>query len=149
MTEIKGDIWKVGQGFWAICVTTNGIVKNNGCAVMGQGIALQAVQRYPGIDRRLGDLLRQKGNHVYLLNADLTKPFIISFPTKNDWRDDSSLALIQQSAHELCELMDHYRALTVIMTRPGCGNGHLYWPDVREVLLPIFADRPITIISPE
>ena len=34
----------------AVCVTTNGEIRVNGCAVMGKGIALEAKQRFNGMN---------------------------------------------------------------------------------------------------
>lgn len=49
----------------AVCVTTNGIVKANGEAVMGAGIAKEA-NRY-NLARELGTRLRAGGNHCYMI----------------------------------------------------------------------------------
>ena len=35
----------------------NGVVKKDGCAVMGGGIALEAKERFPNLPKRLGELL--------------------------------------------------------------------------------------------
>jgi len=62
MKEITGDIWDFYEkGFW-IVITTNGNVKDNGEAVMGKGIALQARQRYPLLPSMLGKGILEIGN---------------------------------------------------------------------------------------
>lgn len=51
MKEVYGDIWEYHkQGYW-IVITTNGFVKKNGCAVMGRGVAKQAVTKYPSLPK--------------------------------------------------------------------------------------------------
>ena len=61
-----GDIFELPKNRnEAVCITTNGIVKKNGCAVMGAGIAKQANMSFNGLARDLGALLSQYGNRVY------------------------------------------------------------------------------------
>lgn len=63
----------------AVCITTNGIVKTNGEAVMGAGIAKEANIRY-NLARELGTKLRNGGNHCYIIGR--SDKAVISFPTK-------------------------------------------------------------------
>lgn len=37
MREIKGDLWRYYAAGVPCCITVNGFVKANGCAVMGRG----------------------------------------------------------------------------------------------------------------
>lgn len=135
----------------AMCVTTNGMVKRNGEAVMGAGIAKAVYQRYNtrGIASILATHLRKTGNHVYdlgLYGNQNGQFHMISFPTKNDWRDPSDLALIEQSAKELAQLCDRLGIQSCFLPRPGCSNGKLRWENVRPVIAPILDDR-FTIIT--
>jgi len=139
MLELPGDLWTIEAD--ARCVTTNGVVRPSGALVMGAGNARQAIQRYPGIDKRLGRLVRAYGNRPYYL-ADLG---IISFPTKHDWHNDSDLELIQISALHLVELADEHKLARVALPRPGCGLGGLEWADVRPVLAVILDDRFLVV----
>jgi len=142
--EIKGDIWESGAN--AICVTTNGIVKNDGKAVMGAGIAEQAAKRYPPLPDYLGHCLRQLGNHVFIFplasnGLDLVDPMIVTFPTKNDWKKNSDIELILQSAKELVVIADQHRWKRVALPRAGCGKGGLKWEQIRPLLQQILDDR--------
>lgn len=142
MREVVGDLWETECE--ARCITTNGITLHDGTAVMGAGIARQAKERYPWLPRHLGMLLRERGNHVYYLGK-WEKAKLITFPTKHDWRDPSDLSLIRQSCQEL-------KALgikgTVIMTRPGCGNGGLDWAAVKPILEQELPEENYVVISP-
>lgn len=133
MRELVGDLWALPAG--ARCITTNGIVKSNGEAVMGAGVALSAKQRYPDLPRVLGRLIRQFGNHVHYVGYR-DNVHLYSFPTKNDWRDPSDPELIERSARELRGILlpDLERIHPVVMTRPGCGNGGLDWAAVRPIM---------------
>ena len=128
MKLIRGNIWK--SGAMGICVTTNGIVKKNGDAVMGRGIALQAAQRYPELAPELGRRLTLWGNKVYTM--------IITFPTKHHWKDPSDIELIKNSAHQLVEAWQHEQRCALPF--PGCANGGLRIPDVLSVIQPILSD---------
>jgi len=151
LREVVGDLWNLGRAYGAICVPTNGLVKNNGDAVMGRGVALQAVARYPGCERILGDQLKAHGNHVTVISSDPSKPILFAFPTKHDWRDPSDPDLIRRSCRELAELIvTRYRpGFTCLLPRPGVGLGGLDWESiVRPILVAQFDGNPdIAIVS--
>jgi hypothetical protein len=145
MREIQGDIWAT-QCDW-LCITTNGMVRNDGRAVMGRGIARQAKDLIPDIDLRLASSLVAKGNVVSVIALYQNK-WIISFPTKNDWRMDSDLELIKQSALQLKAHFDNQSSKpTVLLPRPGCANGHLNWSEVKNVIAPILTDEEFIIVN--
>ena len=131
-----------------IAITTNGIVKNNGAAVMGKGVALTATKIFPGIDRVLGNKLKESGNHVHHLGIFRYMDHnvsVFSFPTKHDWRNDSDLSLIIQSAKEIEALTDDIHSDTycnnIFMPMPGCGCGNLKEQDVVAALNPILSHK--------
>ncbi len=141
MIEKRGDLWKSDTAW--IAVTTNGICKANGDAVMGAGCAKEARDKLPGIDAKLGKLLRQYGNQVHNLGAwsvpDLGARVIVSLPTKAHWRDSSTPELIRRSCRELRDLA--LRSIgedgllpTVALPRPGCSNGRLGWSVVKPIV---------------
>jgi len=140
MIEKKGNIWD-GIGVCnAICITTNGIVKNNGALVMGAGIALDAVRRFPGLDLKLGSAVSKYGN-VPAIGTVTQKTAIISFPTKNNFKDKSDISLIVKSANLLTMIADKLKWQTIFMTRPGCGLGGLEWLVVYTHISPILDNR--------
>ena len=148
MIEVNGDLWEFDADYR--CITTNGYIKRDGTAVMGRGCAREATERYPGINEVLGDLMGEHGNHVHELawfDANEVKAQdVISFPVKHHWREKADLDLIERSAKELLELIDYYdqayeQRTTVVVPRPGCGNGQLDWSEVKPRLEPYFDDR--------
>lgn len=148
MILLKCDLFdEMFDNFYnAVCVTTNGIVKNNGEAVMGKGCALQFAQTYLEIPKVLGTKLKTKGNHCHVLkilnNIDTCeKTYICSFPTKHNWKDNSDLALIEQSCKELVNATNKMNWKKVLIPIPGVGNGKLYWVDVKQVLEKYLDDR--------
>jgi hypothetical protein len=145
MKVIKNNIWKYHNPGYVV-ITTNGNINKNGECIMGKGIALEAKQRYPNLPYLLGQNIQVLGNHVFwYLDAH-----IITFPTKHNWRDKSSLELIEQSAKEL--LNTYVKALQtgvspdIYMPKPGCGNGGLTWEEVEPVIEP-YIGNIVTIVD--
>jgi hypothetical protein len=144
MLEDKIDLFNPPKYIDAICITTNGITRYNGSLVMGKGVALGAKEKFLGIDERLGKLVKSGGNHVYLawMWEHNGKPtFVLSFPTKNHWKDTSDLNLIIQSSGELVRVVDQLALDKVLLPRPGCANGGLSWEQVKSAIGPILDDR--------
>lgn len=131
----------------AVCVTTNGMVKASGVAVMGAGIAKQANARFSGLAQDLGMLLSKYGNQAYDMGSYKDKISgywmrIITFPTKYHWREDSDLALIKVSAEQLLAICDQGGITRCYLPCPGCENGRLDWENqVRPLLDTILDDR--------
>jgi len=81
ITEENKNLWNFSPEIYYRVITTNGNIKNNGEAVMGKGIALQAKERYPGLPSLLANHIKKCGN-VISISPDYK---IITFPTKNNW----------------------------------------------------------------
>jgi hypothetical protein len=135
LIEKLTDLWTEPAD--ARCVTTNGVLTTTGKLVMGAGVALQAKIMYSGIDSTLGLLVSRIGNVPYYLE----RWSMISFPTKNHWRDDSSLELIEKSAIRVLVLVNLYDLKKIVLPRPGCGYGNLKWEQVKPVIERIFDER--------
>lgn len=152
MRESVGDLFTDFQDADAICITTNGFVKADGRCVMGRGCAKTAKNTWLGVDKTLGDLISKHGNHVHGLllpdhDTDYGTPAILSFPVKHHWREEADLKLIKRSARELMAIINGMRFKSVILPRPGCGNGRLKWRDVKSVLKKILDDRVIVVTN--
>lgn len=147
MLEIIGNIFDLNS--WsckpttpeiALCVTTNGVVKANGQAVMGAGIAKAFTIIYPQLPTILGQKLACCGNQVHYLLTD-ANAHILSFPTKHHWRGSSSLSLIENSAKTLAELAVLRPYCTFVLTQPGCGLGGLSWLMVNDAISPMLPNN--------
>jgi hypothetical protein len=139
MMEIQGNLWK-HYGTAIIAVTTNGLVSKNGKAVLGNGCARQAGERFPELARTLGTLLVEQGNHVmYLGNG------IVNFPVEHTPFENPDLRLIERSTQELVALTEAMGWEKVVVPRPGCGGGGLSWKEVKPVLEKYFDDRFLVI----
>lgn len=134
----------------AFCVTTNSMIKRNGELVMGKGIAKYVNDTYPSIAGILAEHIREYGNTPMMIKLrskkDGASRFIISLPTKKDWRDNSDIKLIQESCKEIIRIADTAHLNIVYLTRPGCGCGGLNWEkDVKPVIEKILDDRFVVV----
>ena len=131
MKEITGDIWEHAKRLDAyVVIPTNGTVKINGECVMGRGLAKQAAERYPDLAKKLGDDINKTGNRVYVFEGLK----LIAFPVKYSWWEMASPELIDRSAAELREAIYTSPECTVLIPHVGCGNGRLFWRDVKPIL---------------
>lgn len=141
MKEEDGELFGLGRDADATVVTTNGVVKANGRAVMGRGVALQAAKHFPNLSYRLGQKIEKDGNHVYVFEFEDVERIVVTFPVKVHWREPAKLELIERSTAELVEIAGNYGWQKVVLPRPGCGNGKLEWEEVRAVIEPLLDDR--------
>jgi hypothetical protein len=162
MLEIQANIWAIANQYNAIVITTNGCVKKNGEAVMGRGIAKEATERYPNIQKHLGYMLLQNGNHVNIFNLpEWPNPKnVFTLPVKPEfglngemgWKAKADISLIERSIQELVTLINSLSYTNesgktysffqrILMPRPGCGAGGLRWEDVKPVIEPYLDDR--------
>lgn len=134
----------------AVCITTNGVTKSNGYAVMGAGLALAAAKKWPVMPANLGLMLERKGNHVheavYVVGPQGVKLTVVSFPTKWHWRQQADLSLIVSSAQELRDLSTKRGWTNVLLPWPGCGMGGLKRSVVQPVISKLLDDR-FTIVQ--
>jgi len=143
MIEIKGDIWSFWQSRQWVAITTNGIVKKDGTAVMGKGIALQAAQRFPDLPKQLALKIKSMGNCVFIF----PEYRVATFPTKTDWKNNSDLLLIGDSCRQLRQLLFIHSIEKIFLPRPGCENGGLLWKDVKPVLESILIEDRFVVVE--
>ena len=122
------------------CITTNGVVKNNGELVMGRGCAGQARDKWPNIAIDLGKLVKIYGNRPFMLPYNVT-----SFPTKWHFKEIADQNLIKNSFNILLrtclQMNDPFPEgsrdgvwHTFLLPKPGCKNGRLSWDSVSGML---------------
>jgi uncharacterized protein YwgA/O-acetyl-ADP-ribose deacetylase (regulator of RNase III) len=123
-----GDMFKSSAQTWVNTVNCVG--------VMGKGVALEFKKRFPDM---YSDYLQAcaagevRLGKPYLYRRTVT-PWILNFPTKDDWRAVSKLSDIIAG---LIYLEEHYRiwGITSLAVPPlGCGQGQLDWRVVGPTL---------------
>jgi hypothetical protein len=138
MLQKREDIWTFRQpGDW-ICITTCGVVKQDGRLVMGRGIALEASKRYPGLSKTAGALVSANGLKVEALWYEK----LILFPTKYHYKDKSDINLILRSTIQLIDVFNSHgwEDCRVLLPRVGTGNGGLDWAEVEPLLAHYLVD---------
>jgi hypothetical protein len=164
MKEITGNVFDLinEPDVDSICITTNGIVNANGLAIMGAGVAGEAARRWPSIRKNLGRAINASGNFPFVIgiinpNGEFINPtrklitakefkcLVWSFPTKNDWQDNSDIELIKQSSKMLYDRTKELGLKNIVLPRPGTTNGKLIWSNVKEAITPLLDDRFIIV----
>lgn len=157
MLETNESIFDLIGCVEAICVPTNGIVKKDGTAVMGAGLAKKFALRWPEIPAILGEQLKIGGNMPYSIGLVTTDDFIktpilydkvndfsmvFSFPTKNHFKDPADLFLIKKSAQLMKNFADALGLELIAIPKVGTGLGGLSWEGlVKPCLDKILDDR--------
>ena len=148
MKEIVGNLWD--QKATVLCITTNGVTRNDGALVMGRGVAKECTLRNRGIEFVFGDLVRARGNIVQLTGKYDELRQLLLFPTKHHWQRPASMDLIMKSTMALAEIASfkENKDVIFILPRPGCGNGGLDWRVVKPFIENWLPDN-VHIISKE
>lgn len=124
----------------------------NCVGVMGKGIALEFKKRFP--EMFIDYQARCKRGEVRLgrpyLYHHLLPPWILNFPTKDDWR---SVAKLDSIITGLKYLLDHYQewGITSLAVPPlGAGQGQLEWRIVGPTLYRYLSqmDIPVELYAP-
>lgn len=102
---------------------------------MGKGIAYQFKTRFPENNKayikecRTG---RLRPGKLFIFVED--GKTIINFPSKDKWREKSKIEYIVEGMKELVRLLPKLNVQTVVIPPLGCGNGGLYWPNVKLII---------------
>lgn len=134
----------------AAVVTTNGVIRKNGDAVLGKGQALEAKKLFPRMEQQLGEYLRRYGNRAFYMGTrqvgdHLTS--LVTFPTKHHYRDNSDPDLIIRSAVQLKEIAAKFHLSKVYLPPVGCGLGKLdYAKQVQPILQQVLDSDQFVVV---
>lgn len=124
----------------------------NCIGVMGKGIALEFKNRFPDM---FDDYVRRcRMKQVQLgrpyLYKRLTQPWILNFPTKNDWRSVSRLSDIEEGLEYLEKNYQQWGITSLAVPPLGAGQGQLEWRVVGRTLYRRLArlDIPVELYAP-
>lgn len=131
MIEKACNLWIEAAEFR--CIPTTGAVQE-GEAVMDEGVAKEAADRFHNIQIDLGRLLTSRGNHVHEL-----RPGLLSFPIKQYAWSTVTIPVLQRSVEELKEIVGDKKTL---LPRPPLGPSDPSWDEIKSV----FADLPDNVI---
>ncbi|MBI2487455.1 MAG: macro domain-containing protein [Deltaproteobacteria bacterium] len=125
---LVGDIFKSN---------TQTLVNTVNCVgVMGKGLALEFKKRFPEMYEDY--VIRCKRGEVHLGKPYLYKrvitPWILLFPTKQDWRSVSKLSDIEEGLKYLEKYYKEWGITSIAVPPLGCGLGELNWDIVGPTL---------------
>ena len=108
----------------------------NCVGVMGRGIALQFKNAFPENFKAYAKACKeqtvQPGRMFVFKTGRLTNPhYIINFPTKRHWRDNSRIEDIESGLTALVETIREYNIQSIAIPPLGSGLGGLNWSDVK------------------
>lgn len=118
----------------------------NCLGIAGAGIALQMKLEAPSNFKIYRDACRDglltPGKLLVVPTDELPEPikFIINFPTKVHWRDDSKMEWIIAGIKALVEEMKSYNLHAVAIPAIGSGCGGLSWGKVYHAILNTLRD---------
>jgi hypothetical protein len=142
MKLAQGDMWSAYDQADLFLVTTNHVVTRDDKLVMGAGIARQALDRFPDLDKALGKAVLGAGTpYGLLVSPHWPRAKLGAFQTKGEWKAGARGALIDFSTHMLLEWCEEHPTAQVHLNMPGVGLGGL----PREVVLPILEPLPDTV----
>lgn len=108
----------------------------NCVGVMGAGVALAFKQRYPEMFKEYkkhckDGLIRPGKLHIW---KALSGDWIINFPTKRDWREQSRYEDISDGLDDLRDYLRSLGPVSVALPALGCGHGGLEWDRVSKMI---------------
>ena len=135
----QGDYWSDTTDYKLI--TTNSVLKKNGALVMGRGLAKQARDSIPGIDKQFGQWIQEFRNETghWTYGLLLPKPGFENadfgiFQVKYNFSEAAILELIVYSTGMLAERARNEPNKTFALNFPGIGNGGLEYDTVKPIV---------------
>jgi len=119
----------------------------NTVGVMGKGVALQFKIAFPQMFKeyqkacKLGQVKIGK-MYVYRNNPTSNPKFIINFPTKIHWKQDSDIEFIREGLQSLLEVIKINNIKSIALPPLGCGMGGLNWIEVLPLIHQAFKELP-------
>jgi O-acetyl-ADP-ribose deacetylase (regulator of RNase III) len=129
----------------------------NCVGVMGRGIALKFRKAFPENFKiyeaacKRGEV--KPGEMLVFDTHQVTNPrYIINFPTKRHWRDQSRITDIESGLKALVKEVHDRGISSIAVPALGCGLGGLKWSEVRPRIEKAFAKVPdvqVWLFEPE
>lgn len=130
ITYHQGNLFNSGADALVNCVNVKG--------VMGAGLALQFKNKFPVNFNAYQDACAKRQLHIGTVLGVQEKNdgvWIINFPTKEHWRNPSTLTYIQEGLAALVKFLErHPEISSIAVPALGCGYGGLDWKDVRPLI---------------
>lgn len=121
----------------------------NTVGVMGKGIALQFKKRFRD-NFKVYERACKKGEvevgKVFTVPVSMTSnpKYIINFPTKKHWRENSRIEYIEAGLEDLIQEIKRLGVQSIAIPPLGCGVGGLDWGEVRPLIETALSEVPET-----
>lgn len=131
MKEVQGDI---------LFAEVDAVVNPVNCkGVMGAGLALQFKQTYIenfNLYKWICDRGEMRIGECLIFNRGEGKAprYIVNFPTKDHWMDDSQLSFISDGLVDLARRAKRLKLNSIAIPQLGCGLGRLKWNKVKPLI---------------
>lgn len=127
-----GDLMKADAEAYVNPVNTVG--------VMGKGLALQFRRAFPQNFTLYQEACARGevrlGKMLVIETGRFTNPrFLINFPTKRHWKDQSKIEDIESGLKDLAQIIAEHHIGSVAIPALGCGLGGLNWNDMRPLII--------------
>ena len=112
--------------------TSQALVNPVNCVgVSGKGLALEFKKRFPENDKEYADFCKVgllTPGRLFVHRTNIEQPeFILNFPTKRHWRENSKIEDIEAGLQTLARYIVDNKLKSVAMPALGCGYGGLDW----------------------
>ena len=136
--EIKGSIFD--SNCQAIVNTVN-------CkGFMGKGIALEYKYRFPDMFKDYAEKCSIHKIKVGQLELWVqSTPWIINFPTKNDWKHPSKIEYIKKGLSFIVDNYKTWKIKSIAFPRLGSSHGGLNWSDVQKIMHQILSKTDLLV----
>lgn len=111
----------------------------NCVGVMGKGVALECKKRFPEIFPPYRHVCKNNNLKVgqmlpFRLKTNTFPYYIINFPTKKHWKNNSKIEYIESGLDSFMNLLIRWDIKSVAVPPLGCGNGGLEWNKVKQLI---------------
>lgn len=113
----------------AVVITTNGNVTAKGKLTMGKGLALQAKRRFPGIDQKLGGIVKENGNVPHMVQMEEKIDTVIDLGSEAN----SQRTVISLPTKPSKFVFDGSNAMDTYAGKMKVGNSYVGWKAKTEL----------------
>ena len=142
----QGNMWDVWDKADLFLITANSALTKDGALVMDSDIAVQARDRFPGLDKALGarisTICGQHGLYHLLISKRWPRAKFGLFQTKRSASYRSTTDIIQGSTTALKWWAALHHDKSIHLNYPGIGNGGL----VKDLVYPIIKWLPDNVM---
>lgn len=142
LLETNYDVWDYWSFGHYVVIPTNIILRSDGTATMGGGLALAAARKFPALPGLYGAAIA--AGKFYYINRKMR---VICAPSKPDYRVLSTLDDIRNVVTTLSNIPATITA-KVVVPAIGCGLGGLSWNDVSLLMQPLRDNPRFVVLDP-